>query len=79
MVVVNIPLEFNEQLAEELHKPMIRKFEKRKVHSSFRDNIWGADLADMQLISTFNKGYLDPYYVLLMFLVNMLNMLGLFL
>ena len=58
---------------------MIRKFEKRKVHSSFRDNVWGADLADMQLISTFNKGYLDPYYVLLMFLVNMLNMLGLFL
>ena len=48
---VNIPVEFNEQLAEELHKPIIRKFEKRKVYSSFRDNVWGADLADMQLIS----------------------------
>ena len=47
----------NMQLAEELHKPIIRKFEKRKVYSSFRDNIWGADLADMQLISKFNKGF----------------------
>ena len=47
----------NIQLAEELHKPIIRKFEKRKVYSSFRDNIWGADLADMQLISKFNKGF----------------------
>ena len=47
----------NEQLAEELHKPIIRKFEKRKVYSAFKDNIWGADLADMQLISKFNKGF----------------------
>ena len=46
----------NIQLADELHKPIIRKFKKRKVYSSFRDNIWGADLADMQLISKFNKG-----------------------
>ena len=46
----------NKELAEELHKPIIRKFKKRKVHSSFIDNIWGADLADMQLISKFNKG-----------------------
>ena len=43
------------QLAKELHKPIIRKFKKRKVYSGFRDNIWGADLADMQLISKFNK------------------------
>ena len=41
----------NKELAEELHKPFIRKFKERKVHSSFIDNIWGADLADMQ----FNK------------------------
>ena len=54
---VNIPLEFNEQLAKELHKPIIRKFKKRKVYSGFKDNIWGADLADMQLISKFNKGF----------------------
>ena len=37
----------NEELAKELHTPIIRKFEKRKVHSSFIDNIWSADLADM--------------------------------
>ena len=39
--------ESNYQLANELHKPIIRKFKKRKVYSSFRDNIWGVDLADM--------------------------------
>ena len=46
----------NEQLATELHKPIIRKFEKRKVYSTFKDNIWGVDLADMQLLSKYNKG-----------------------
>ena len=46
----------NEQLANELHKPIIRKFEKRKVYSAFKDNIWGVDLADMQLLSKYNKG-----------------------
>ena len=46
----------NEKLANELHKPNIRKFKKRNVHSSFKDNIWGIDLADMQLISKCNKG-----------------------
>ena len=46
----------NQKLAEELHKPVIRKFEKRKVQSSFSDNILGADLVDVQLISKFSKG-----------------------
>ena len=46
----------NHQLANELHKPIIRKVRKRKVYSSFKDNIWGVDLADMQLISKYNKG-----------------------
>ena len=46
----------NEQLAEELHKSIIRKFKKRKVYSTFKDNIWAADLADMQLLSKYNKG-----------------------
>ena len=46
----------SQQLAEELHKPIIRKFEKRKVHAAFKDKIWGADLADMQLLSKCNKG-----------------------
>ena len=47
----------NIQLADELHMPIIRKFKKRKVYSSFRYNIWDVDLADMQLLSKFNKGY----------------------
>ena len=44
------------KLADELHKLIIRKFNKRKVYSSFKDNIWGVDLANMQLLSKFNKG-----------------------
>ena len=47
----------NKELSEELHKPIIRKCEKRRVHPTFTDNIWGTDLADMQLISKFNKGF----------------------
>ena len=47
----------NIQLANELHKPIIKKSKKRKVYSSFRDNIWGVDLADMQLLSKCNKGF----------------------
>ena len=57
----------NQQLVEELHKPIIRKFGKRKVYSSFKDKVWGADLAGMQfIIKQFNF-----YYVVLTFLVNM--------
>ena len=46
----------NYQLANELHKRIIKKFKKRKLYSSFRDNIWGVDVADMQLLSKYNKG-----------------------
>ena len=46
----------NQQLAEELHNPLLRKSKKRKVHSAFKGNIWCADLADMQLLSRYNKG-----------------------
>ena len=53
----NIEVKHNEQLAEELHKPIIRNLFKITVYSGFKDNIWGADLADMQLISKFNKGF----------------------
>ena len=38
----------NQELAE-------KKFGKQKLHSSFMNNVWFADLADMQLISKFNK------------------------
>ena len=43
-------------LADELHKPVIRKFGKRKVYSQFKNNIWGVDLADMKSLSRKNKG-----------------------
>ena len=56
----------NEQLADELHKPIIRKCKKRKVYSAFKDNIWAADLAAMQLLTKYNKG--------IRFLVNMLGL-----
>ena len=54
---VNIPSEFNEQIAEELRKPIIRNLKKTKVYSGFTDNIWGTELADMQLIDNFNRGF----------------------
>ena len=39
-----------------MHKPVIKKFNKRKLYSQFKDNIWGVDLADMQSLSRKNKG-----------------------
>ena len=54
---INISLDFNEQLAKELHKPVTINFKKRTVYSRYRDNIWGADLADVQLISKANKEF----------------------
>ena len=56
-VAANNVIKQNIQLADELHKLIIKKILKIKVYSSFRDNIWGADFADMQLISKFNKGF----------------------
>ena len=55
VTLANKSIPQNEQLAEELHKPIIREFKRRA--SAFKDNIWAADLADMQLISKFNKGF----------------------
>ena len=49
-------IEPNYQLANELHRQIIRKFKTRKVYSSFKDNNWGVDLADMQSLSKYNKG-----------------------
>ena len=57
----------DQQLADELHKPIIRKFKKHKVYFSFKDNIWGTDLADMLLLGNMIK-VLDSYYMLLIFL-----------
>ena len=55
--VVNNEIKQNLQLSKQLQKPIIGNFKKRTVYSGFRENIWGADLADMQLISKFNKGF----------------------
>ena len=68
--VVKSEIKSNQELAEELHKPIVRKFEKREVYSSFKYNIWGAALADTQLRSKFDKGFFF-YYVSLTFIVNM--------
>ena len=57
VTLANKSISQNEQLAEELHKSIIRKIKRREVYSAFKDNIWAADLADMQLISKFNKGF----------------------
>ena len=45
----------NEQLAKELHKPLIKKFQRRKVYARFKDNIWAADLAKMGSLAFRNK------------------------
>ena len=50
-------------LADEIHKPVIKKINKRKVYSQFKDNIWGVDLADMQSLSKKIK-ILNIFYVL---------------
>ena len=75
--VTNNEIKQKLQLAEELHKPIIRNFKKRAVCFGFKDNIWGAYLADMQLISKFNKRF--RFKFLLCVIDILLNMHGLFL
>ena len=59
----------NEQLAEKLPKPVIKKFKRRKVYASFKVNIWAADLAEMESLSSKIKNV--NYYVSYMFSLNM--------
>ena len=54
----------NKELVEELRKPIIRKINKRKIHSPFIDNTWFSGLSDMQLISKFNKGFRSLLYII---------------
>ena len=75
--VTNNEIKQKLQLAEELHKPIIRNFKKRAVYFGFKDNIWGAYLADMQLISKFNKRF--RFKFLLCVIDILLNMHELFL
>ena len=46
-----------------MHEIIIRKIKKRKVYSFFKDYVCGADCANMQLISKFNKGFRFLLYV----------------
>ena len=62
-------IKINKILAEELHKPVIKKFNKRKVYAQFKDNIRGVDLANMQPLSKKIK-VLNIFYVLKIYLVN---------
>ena len=63
-------ISINEQLAEELHKPVIKKFKKRKVYGRFKYNISAADLTEMVSLSAKNKN--DKYLLCVIdFLLNM--------
>ena len=46
----------NYQLANEFRRQIIKQFKRRKVYSSFRDNIWGVYLADMHSLRKYSKG-----------------------
>ena len=48
--------DWSQQLADELHKPITRNFQKRRVISNGIDDIWAADLVEMQKFSKWNKG-----------------------
>lgn len=48
--------DWSQQLADELHKPITRNFQKRSVISNGIDEIWAADLVEMQKFSKGNKG-----------------------
>ena len=45
----------NEELVEELHKLVIKKFKRRRVYARFKDNICAADLTDMGSLSSKNR------------------------
>ena len=59
---------FNKESAAELHKPIVKRFDRMKVHSLFVENIWAAGLTNMQPLTKFNKGIC--YYVLLIYSVK---------
>ena len=60
----------NEELAEELHKPVIKKFQKRRVYSRFRDNIWAADLPGIRSLSGKSRNFQYFLFVIDVFAKN---------
>ena len=57
----------NEHLAEELHKPVIKKFKRRKVYERLKGNIWAANLAERESLSSKNKKFKYLLYVINVF------------
>ena len=53
----------NEELARELHKPVTKNFERRKVYPRFKDNIWAADLSELGSLPSKNQGVKYLLYV----------------
>ena len=45
----------NEQSVEELHDPVIKKFEKRRVYTRLKDNTWATGLAGMESLPSKNR------------------------
>ena len=54
IVTSKVGMSLIEELAEELHKPVIKKFKKRKVYTRFKDNNWAAYLAEVRSLSSKN-------------------------
>ena len=48
---------WSSELADELHKPIRRKFTKRRVVVKKANDIWAADIVEMQPFSRYNNGY----------------------
>ena len=54
---LGMSITWKNELADELHKPIKKKFKKRKVYVKEANSIWAADLVDMTAFSKYNKGY----------------------
>ena len=63
----------NEKLAEELHKPVIKKLKRKQFYARFKDNICAADAAEMRSLSSKNRKIKFLLFVIDVFL----NMHGL--
>ena len=61
---IGLEASINEQLAEELNKPVTKKFKRRKAYARFKDNIWSADLAEMESLSLQNNNVKYLLYVI---------------
>jgi len=53
----DLKVKWTDQLAEELHKPVVKNFRKRRVYVKGIDEIWAADLIDMQSFAEYNDGF----------------------